>query len=335
MQEKTRNIIVGITALAGLAGVLILLLLFGYVPAFLEGGYVLRVQLSNASGLTQGSRVHMSGIDIGRVTEVYLKDPSQHGVEVATLIRDDVRVPSRAHVQAESPLIGGNPTLAFRVDHLTDDLLRRWLPSDGSAVIQGKSLTLVSQFTGEIQAAIAEPTRRFNLIADQIEHLSKEWTKVGKNLNNLIGAQAGDPTDPQGGSPLSPLAGVLTQANQRLSELQVVIDGMNRWVNDEQLRENVVATTTDARKLVHSLGKSVHRLEKRFTATADDLSGMIGSVRTLVDQARSGEGTIGKLFNDSAVYDNLNDAAQRLEKTLDEFRLLAEKWKAEGLPVQF
>jgi hypothetical protein len=31
----------------------------------------------------------------------------------------------------------------------------------------------------------------------------------------------------------------------------------------------------------------------------------------------------------------MNDAAERLGKTLDEIRMLVEKWQTEGLPVKF
>ena len=86
MTERSRNVAVGLTAIAGLAGVCVLFLLFGYVPAWLEDGYDLRVRLTTASGLTEGSRVKLSGIDIGRVVGVSLEPPPQKGVIVTTLI---------------------------------------------------------------------------------------------------------------------------------------------------------------------------------------------------------------------------------------------------------
>ena len=70
-------------------------------------------------------------------------------------------------------------------------------------------------------------------------------------------------------------------------------------------------------------------------AVADDLTSVIGAVHAVVEQARSGQGTAGKFLYDPSLYDNLNDTVGRFQASLDEFRLLIQKWKAEGLPVHF
>ena len=106
MSEKKVNFIVGVTAIVGLAGMMFLLLMFGHVPSWMESGYEVIVRIDNASGLTQDSRVRLSGIDIGRVTLVRLRGGAQQGVEAVTLIKEDVRVPAGVRVRAESPLLG-------------------------------------------------------------------------------------------------------------------------------------------------------------------------------------------------------------------------------------
>ncbi len=329
-----RNLIVGVTALLGLAGVFGLLLLFGYVPAWMEGGYELRVLMSDASGLTNGSRVRLSGIDVGRITAVrFREEPGQTGVEIVTLIRDGVLVPSRAVVRAESPLIGGNPTLAFDVGHLDADQLRLWLPVDGSAVVKGESLTLVSQFAGELEAAMAEPTKQFNQIARRFDYLSQEWAVVGENLNRLIGPNT--PGDVDTGATVGNLTTVLARADQRLAEAGRVIDGINQWVNNPRMQQDATAAVANARQAMEQLNNALPRLEHRLVALADDMAGAVGTMQAVLSRAQAGEGTVGKLFNDPAVYDNLNDTAQRLGLALDELRLMIQKWKAEGLPVQF
>lgn len=329
MQEKSRNLVVGLTAMVGLTGVLFLSLLFGYIPAWLESGYVVRVQMNNASGLTEDSRVRFSGIDVGRVVEVRLRELPQRGVEIVTMIRDDVRVPVNSRVQAESPLLGGSPCLVFKVDHLPDEQLRQWLPTDGQATIQGESLTLVSQFTGELEAAFAEPTRRFDELTQEFEQLSIEWHQVGRNLNRLLDDRSVEQVD--AGQAQGNLTTVVARADQRLHELSTAIDGLNQWLNDKQIKNDVAATMSQARQVV----EGAHRLETRYMAIAEDLGSVVGSIRVMVERAQDGQGTVGKMFNDPALYDNLNDATQRLQVALDEFRLLVAKWKAEGLPVQF
>jgi len=333
MSEKKINLIVGVTALVGLAGTMFLLLLFGHVPTWLESGYEVVVRIDNASGLTEDSRVRLSGIDIGRVTSVYLRGETQQGVEAVTLIHDDVRIPAGVRVRTESPLLGSSPTLAFDVDHLTQQEMAQSLPTDGSAVLEGESLTLMSQFAGHLEAAIHEPAQKFAQLTDNFEQLSAQWTAVGSNLNRLIEVRSVDDVD--SGATSANLTTILIRADDRLRQLQTTLDGINQWATDQTLRDDVAATAANARQLTRSLGESVDRLTNRYVAVADDLAGVVETMRVVLDKAQSGQGTIGKLFHDPALYDNLNDSAQRLKKTLDEMQLLVQKWKAEGLPLQF
>jgi phospholipid/cholesterol/gamma-HCH transport system substrate-binding protein len=98
--------------------------------------------------------------------------------------------------------------------------------------------------------------------------------------------------------------------------------------NARQLTENGTNLTRDIKQ-------QVDQLTGRFVHVADQLSVTLDQMNSLIDAARRGKGTTGKLINDPALYDNMNDAAKRLGDALDEIKLLIEKWKAEGVPVQF
>ncbi len=361
MKEQTRNTIVGLTALVGFAGFGVLLMLFGYLPAWLEKGYEIRVRLTNASGLGEGSRVKLSGIDIGRVTRVDLQQPSRPGVVVTTLIREDVLVPRGVRVEAESPLLGGSPTLAFDISDLTPQQAADLLPTNGTAEIEGQSLTLVSQFAGELEAAISEPSmlfrqmvERFDKVGIAIEKLSEQWEQVGVNLDQLTRQQELENVD--SGQMLGNLTTAMARADQRLAEMQRVTQGLDEWVNNPQLRDDVQTAAanlreltqrfkqsadsvdgllTDSRGLIADARVNIDGLIKRYIAVADDASGAIGTLHQAIAKANTTDGTIGKLLNDPSLYDNLNDAFERLQKAVSEFRLLIQKWKEEGLPVQF
>ena len=89
MEDRKRNVAVGFTAVSGLAGLVVLLLLFGYVPQFLEKGYLLNIRLPDAGGLHRDSRVTLRGIDIGRVEEIKLLPPPSTDVHVIVKQVDD------------------------------------------------------------------------------------------------------------------------------------------------------------------------------------------------------------------------------------------------------
>lgn len=347
MKDHTRHTLVGLTAIVGLVGVGTMMLLFGYAPAWLEEGYRIRVYLDNASGLLPDSRVKLSGIDIGRITHVALRDSPHRGIVVTALIREGVRIPEQSEVMVESPLIGGSPKLAFNFDHLDPAQPLVMLPTDGRAEIKGLSLTLVSQFAGELEAAIDGPTRQFGQMVEHFNRLANQWSSVAVNINQLIEQRSADDVD--SAKAMGNLTTVLARTDQRLAELRGVIQGFNDWVNDPRLKENVMMATANARSLTEKLNVSADRVDrllqtadesvgglaKRYLAVADDLSGTIASVRKATDLASTDQGTVGKLLNDPALYHNLNDSAQRLQVVLEELQLLLAKWKEEGLPVQF
>ena len=333
MTEQVRNMVVGVTALAGMGVGLFLLLLFGYAPSWLEGGYEIRVHLSNASGLTEGSRVRLSGIDIGRVTSVHLMDNAEGGVEVVAKIRHGVPVSRGVTVRAESPLLGGSPSLALSSEHLTAGQINQRLATDNTAVIQGESLTLASQFAGELEAAMQQPAQQFEKLVERFDVLGQQWTQVGQNVNRLIESRSVDQV--ASGEAAGNMTTVIARVDQRLDELQSVIQGLSQWVNDEQLHDDVAVAAANTRRLTQRADDSLHRLEQRYGVVADQLAGAIGAARAVVNNTRAGQGTLGRLFYDPSLYDNLNDATQRLQKALDQLNLLAQKWKAEGLPVQF
>lgn len=339
MSERVRDILVGLTMIVGAIGLVVILTLFGYVPRWLQDGYVLAVSLNHAAGLSEGSRVHLSGIDIGAVREVRLAPAPAKGVLVSLFLEADARVPQAAEVGVEAPIIGGSPTLTFDVEHLEPPQLLQHVATDGTGRVAGRVPSLASRFAEELRASLQGPMDRFN-------DLSAQWTEVARNLNALIEPRTLAQVD--AGQEMGNLTTVLTRADARMAELKTTIEGLNRWAGDEQLQADVHTTISGAAAAVDSfkagaerwgqLGDEVSaqlaRLTGRYAAVADDLSGAIGSVREAVEKASHGEGAVGRLLADPALYENLNDAAQRLDAALKELQLLIQKWAAEGVPVR-
>ncbi|HEX7009264.1 MAG TPA: MlaD family protein [Phycisphaeraceae bacterium] len=325
MEERTRNIVVGITTLAGLAGLLALLLLFGYLPAWFKEGYHVTVELPQAGGLNTSNRVYLSGIDIGEVESVSLRPPPQKGVIAVARIRSDVRIPQNARVVVESSsLLGGSAIVAFQVDGV-DGQVEQYLPTDGSAVVQGQVPSLMD-------------------LGDTIQQLSQEWKQVGQHLNRLLEPRSPDAVDT--GQTAANLSTVLQRVDARMAEMKEVIAGIQAYTNDEQLRQDIRAAAAGSRQLIdelstsaqelrQTLGQSVQSLRDRYVALADDLSHTAATIQRLVAAAEQPDGTLGKMINDPSLYNNLNDTFQRMQQAIDEMRLLIQKWKAEGVPIQF
>ncbi len=346
MSESKRNILVGLMSIAGLGCLGVILLLFGYTPQWLENGYVVSVELNQAAGLTPGSRIKLSGIDIGRVWSIRLQNPPNRGVLVEALIDDDIALPEAARIGVEAPILGGSPSLAFHIGVLDDEQLNRTLATDGSARVQGTVPSLATKFAEEMKAALAEPFMRF-------EQFSDRWTRVADHLIELTEPRS--PTEVDAGRATGNLHTILARTDARLTELKQTIGHADAWLTDEQLQSDVRAAAArsaaamqkldhaadrarqfidGATRLVVGTDKHLGSLTKRYIAVADDMGRALGKLQNVLDKADAGQGSMGKVLNDPALYNNLNDTLQRMIAAIKEMQLLIEKWKKEGVPVQ-
>lgn len=341
MKERTRNLLVGVTSIAGLAGLAAILLLFGYIPGWFEPGYDITVDLNHAAGMTVGSAVRYKGVTVGQVKSVALREQNVEVLAKITYESDGrvIDLPRALVVDVDSSFFGGSPSLVLRDAPDSGGRSGATLPRDGTAQLSGRVGTGTGGLANQMRDMLAEPMKRF-------ETLSADWSKVAQNLNRLIepvSTQAVDEGQAEGN-----LTTVLARADARLAEMRQVIEGVNTWINDEALRADVLATvgnfketsenikegSQEMRQLMGDAGEQMDKLTKRYIAVADDLSNTLRSVQEVIDKAGQGEGTIGKLLNDPSVYDNLNDALERVNAAIKDVQLLLEKWKKEGVPVR-
>lgn len=342
MNERSRNIAVGLTALMGLLVLGFLLILFGYVPGWLESGYVLRVNLPNAAGLRKNGRVHLNGIDIGTITDVQFRDNPRDGVYAATRIEPQVQLPEtiNARVKADQ-LLGAAAVLLLEMsDDATSAANERFLPTDGSAVIDGTASSLIDRLLGKLDSAMGGPMSQLSRVANSFETLSSEWSQVGSQIKALTEPRTIEQVE-SGAKPAN-VSTVMARADRRLGEMEQVMtdlrtafEQISRWAGDEKLQSDVKATAANARQLTETLAQRVDELASGYLEVAGELSTSIRELRKMIEKAHSGDGTVAKLLNDPALFQNLNDASERLVLVLDEIKALLEKLKNEGLPIRF
>ena len=325
MNERSRNLIVGGTVLTGLVGFIFLLLVFGYLPRFLQTGYYVEIELEDAASVNPGSRVDLAGIDVGEVETIEFRDPFDGGVRVKARIKDSINIPASAVVEVEKELLGGSSTLKFVV-HGNGEIISDFLPRDGSARVLGGPGALANAFGG------------FEQMGKDFARLSNEWSGVGAKLNAFLGGEADlDAPGPVGGA-MRVIAGL----EARLTEIESVVAGMDSYVNDPQLREDITATGANARKLTAQAQaftteaqEGLAEVKARTLSAMGEMSKVLAQTQEALAKVNTGKGTMGKTLNDPALYDNLNDAALRMGTSLDDLSLLLEKWKAEGVPISF
>ena len=105
MKETTRNFIVGIVAILGVAGFAFLLLLFNNFNTSLQQKYLITIHANQALGLRLGSQVTLVGVPIGEVKSVNVVIDSEHPAQIVLSIEGAIDVPAEVNASVKSSLI--------------------------------------------------------------------------------------------------------------------------------------------------------------------------------------------------------------------------------------
>jgi phospholipid/cholesterol/gamma-HCH transport system substrate-binding protein len=86
--------------------------------------------------------------------------------------------------------------------------------------------------------------------------------------------------------------------------------------------DSLEGATPDARRAIVRADSAMAVLAR----TGEDLDRAAVSLRTLLDRIERGEGTLGRLSTDDALYQNVNRAAESLTTLLDDVRANPKKY---------
>lgn len=344
-QTEPKNFIVGLVSIIALVSFFALLMLFGELDELTTRRYSLTVYMNTAGGLRSGSTIDLNGVPVGRIESIGIAespDRPNHPVRVVAQIERSIRIPVTTAGTVDAQLIAGAATLQLRSQPPPPGEILLYLPDDGTASIFIDHKPLFEQIASELDAR-TEPLMR---AMTAFEEFSQTYVEVGRNLNNLI-----TPQDPQAiadGEPLNLHAAVL-RFHDVLNETESSLRLAQNWLGDEQLRREVRDAVINARQLIQDAAATLVQVSEfttqlegraddliaRLLPVTDELAVIFEQVRQITTAASTGEGSFAQFLNNPDLYNNLNDAAIRLERALREVQLFIQKVTAEGLPVRW
>ena len=284
LRRRRREVWVGLFVVAGLAGILIVLMTMTNAAMF-RGRYVVSTIVPDAAGIRNGDPVQMRGVNIGRIMGFRI---AAEEVEVRLEIEGEYPIPKDSVVELKaSGLLGG---LVADVIPGTSSVMASW-----GDVLEGRSG--VGLF-------------------DKMDSLAGEADDVASRLKDLLSDEmVGD------------LQGTAGEARQLLEQLSGTV---------KEQRGELKALTRSLRRSAEGLEKvttgpelenTVKRVEEVASRMDEVLSGLdrsSQSLESILGRVDRGEGTLGKLTTDDALYDNVSSAAANLDKAAVEIRALLE-----------
>jgi phospholipid/cholesterol/gamma-HCH transport system substrate-binding protein len=286
---RDRELWVGVFVILGITAILIALFTLTDAALF-RGRYILRTVVSDAGGIRRGDPVQMHGVNIGRVTSFRI---ALEGVAVNLEIDNQYPIPSDSRVELRSSsLLGGMV----------------------ANIIPGTS-------TRNARGGLVLPGSVGKGIFDQIDELQNSAGKALVRVQSLLDEKTIQNVH-EGGDDLRKLMRQLNEvATEQRGEFAALTGSLRHTA--ESLEKTATGPEID---------RSVKRIDA-VTAKLDSIASVLDrtarSSESIVARIERGEGSLGKLTKDDALYNNASEAAATMKKAADEFARLAADVRAQ------
>ena len=269
-----QNVWVGVFLIVGLAAVVGILAMMTE-PALFRGRYIVTTDVPNAAGIRNGDPVQMRGVNIGRVLRFKI---GQQGVTIKLEIEGEYDVPKDSRVELRSAgILQG--MVAEIVPGASTERARH------GDVLPGKGVVAMGEVSSRIASQVETVVGRMESLLSQetvqdVHSSTSELRQLMKTLSATVAEQRRE---------LNTLTGSLKRSSS----------GLEKAVTGPELERTV---------------KRLDALAERMEGVTTTLEKSTRSVETVLSRIERGEGTLGRLSKDEALYQNLSDAALNIKE---------------------
>ncbi len=282
-----------------LAGAFLFLAVFIFVAGdmstwFQKPGYELSVLFPSATGLEKHAAVRLAGVKIGYVKDIRL---DERKARVVMSIWPKYQVPRGSRAALASLGIAGERYIDISPSEQADFLR------------PGETLE-------------AKPTIGFDQIGGLAASIGDELKAVSQSIREMTDEEA-----------KQNLAGILNNLNsftQELSrflaankdELETGIDSISQAASgfDQKLGEiskNLDETLSAIKGVASENQESIKSNLQKLEEVLDELRESVRLLKNSLERIDKGEGTVGKLVQDSELYDDARETLGRVKKTVE------------------
>lgn len=300
---------IGILAITAIA-----LAFWGY--KFIQGSNLLSASESyyalydDVGGLTVGTPVTISGVTVGAVNQIYL-DQMTRKVKVGFDIRDGINVPKETKAYITTVSIMGEKAVAFEYD--TPCMGEGDCLAAGSQ-LKGYTRGILSTFTGDG----GEGESPIDGLKDELSGTldSLKYELFSENSDNPVARSLNDlaVTMDNLKAATARLQGIM---NQNAGEINSTFDNLETLTTALAAKQESIASLIDnAEAFTGGLSQlEIEQTMKEVNAAVSSLKGTlqkadqaVAGVNQVFTKVNNGQGTLGKLLADDAIYDRLNSA---------------------------
>lgn len=288
------------TSILVLAGIILFIFGFNYLKGqnLLDSSRTFYAVYDNVEGLTPSTPVTINGLIVGKVVDIDFKDDKSGKLLVKLLVDSDFQFSKNSKAELyETGLIGGKAIAIVPAFDNAENAKRN------------------SYLKGTIKAGLSElVNQKLTPLQGKIENMMVSADSLLNNLNQVFDAQ--------------------TKANLKksIASLSSTIDAfkstslsLNQTIKNNQ--EKIDNVLTNANKLTGNLEKITNTIsESDLKKTINNLESTLQNFDKIIANLEKGEGTMGKLLKDDALYNNLKGASKEMEELLEDIKIHPKRY---------
>lgn len=302
------------TKVGALTAIAITLLILGF--NFLKGktlfktGNYIYAKYNDTKGIMVSNAVFINGFQVGAVSDIENTDQNLSSIMVVIKLKSNYNIPTNSIATIkENPLGSSSIQIAL----------------GDSKTYLGTGDTVLTASTSGI---LGDVMSKLGPVGDQIKTTVHTLDSVLKNINAVF-----DPNTKHN------LQEVIANINKTTASLVVSSASIQAMLNEQsgaitQSMNNVASFTKNlsdnnqkVTRMLDNVEKTTDNLSKADLAgTVDKLKTTITNLNTILSKIDSKEGSLGKLMNDKALYDNLTNTVRSANILMDDLRVHPKRY---------
>lgn len=293
--KLTRELKTGLLAISA-----IVIIILGY--SFLKGQNLLSsdrtfyVVYNQVSGLSSSSAIHINGLQVGKVSDISFIN-EQGKLLVTMNISSDFKFSKNSIAKITSDGIIGGKSLSIE------------LAQGGPFAESGDTLT------GKIEKGLIES------VGEKLAPLQKKVASAIVSADSLIGGL----NKVLGPNTRKDLKTAIADLSKTMASFKGASNSLEKLLADND--EKLDRTFTNLDEMAGNFNQLSDTLANiNINKLVGNLQSVVSDFENIANNLEQGNGTLGKLLNDEAVYDNLENATKQLEELLQDIKLHPDRY---------
>ncbi len=302
------------TKVGALTAVAITLLILGF--NFLKGktlfktGNIIYAKYTDTKGIMVSNGVFISGFQVGSVYDIENADKNLSAIVVAIKLKDNYNIPANSIASIkENPLGNASITIAL---------------GDAATYVKSGDTILTASNAG----LLGDVMNKLGPVGDQIKNTVGSLDSVLKNINTIF-----DPATKNN------LQEVIANINKTTASLVVSSASIQAMLNQQtgaitasmnnvnSFTKNLADNNDKVTRMLGNVEKTTENLSKAdIDGTIAQLKNSIETLNTILGKMSSTDGSLGKLLNDKALYDNLTNTVRSANILMDDLRVHPKRY---------